>query len=63
MKEVYQAAKQYDNQISQALVGYNDEDQHVLIANSEGTFIQDRRVRTRFKVQAVASRNRSSCLT
>ena len=56
MKEVYQAAKQYDNQISQALVGYNDEDQHVLIANSEGTFIQDRRVRTRFKVQAVASR-------
>lgn len=57
MREVYHVAKEYHSSISQVSVGYRDEDQRVLIANSEGTFIEDRRIRTRLSAQAVASNN------
>ncbi|QZY56437.1 TldD/PmbA family protein [Crassaminicella profunda] len=56
MKKAYYSAKNYDNIISQVRVRYMDEDQRVLIANSEGLFVQDRRVRTRTAINAVASR-------
>jgi TldD protein len=55
MREAYDAARQYDPQISQVTVRYLDEDQRVLIANSEGRFVEDRRIRTRLAVQAIAS--------
>ncbi|KGA95498.1 TldD protein [Alkalihalobacillus alcalophilus ATCC 27647 = CGMCC 1.3604] len=56
MKEIYHAAKGFNELISQVSIGYQDEDQHVLIANSEGTFVEDRRIRTRFMAQTVATR-------
>lgn len=56
MRRAHFAAKQYDPVISQTKVLYRDEDQKVLIANSEGLFLEDRRVRTRAVVEAIASR-------
>ena len=55
MKEIYNAAKNYNSLISQVKVNYLDEDQKVLIANSEGKFVEDRRIRTRLAAQAIAS--------
>ncbi len=43
------------DKISQVNVDYTDEIQHVLVANSDGLFKQDKRVRGRFSVAAVAS--------
>lgn len=45
----------YDPAISQAIVRLIDEEQNVLIANSEGTYIEDKRVRSRLGTIAVAS--------
>lgn len=55
MRQAYAAAREYSPEISQTTVRYLDEDQEVLIANSEGTYAEDRRVRTRLAIQAVAS--------
>jgi TldD protein len=55
MREAYNAAREYSEQISQVSVRHLDEDQNVLIANSEGTFAKDRRVRTRLVIEAVAA--------
>ena len=57
MKKGYYAAKNYDEVISQVTVNYLDEEQNVLIANSNGLLAEDNRVRTRMGIQAVASRN------
>lgn len=43
--------------IKQVMVGYGDVVQKVTIGNSEGTFVEDRRVRTRFMVNAVGARD------
>jgi TldD protein len=45
----------YDAAIVQAISRLIDEEQHVLIANSEGTFIEDTRVRSRMAMAAIAS--------
>ncbi|MBM7094399.1 TldD/PmbA family protein [Bacillus sp. H-16] len=55
MRDIYQVAKNYDQLISQVTIGYNDVDQNVLIANSEGRLVEDRRIRTRLSAQTVAS--------
>lgn len=55
MRQAYAAAREFSPEISQATVRYLDEDQEVLIANSAGTFAEDRRIRTRLAIQAVAS--------
>ncbi|MBM7837388.1 TldD protein [Alkalihalobacillus xiaoxiensis] len=55
LRLAYDHAKQYDERISQVSVRYIDDDQQVLIANSDGKFIEDRRVHTRLSIQAVAS--------
>ncbi|HHY77492.1 MAG TPA: TldD/PmbA family protein [Clostridiales bacterium] len=55
MKEAYKAAKDYSHEIVQVMVNYVDVDQKVAIANSEGLYTEDRRIRTRFAVQAIAS--------
>ncbi len=55
LRQTYDHAKQYDERISQVSVRYIDDDQQVLIANSDGKLIEDRRVHTRLSIQAVAS--------
>lgn len=52
----YEAAKNYDDVISQVTVGYLEEEQNVQIANTEGLLVTDSRVRTRYMVQSVASK-------
>ncbi|MFD2168784.1 TldD/PmbA family protein [Tumebacillus lipolyticus] len=58
MRRAHLAAKSYDPLISQTSISYKDEDQKVLIANSDGLFIEDRRIRTRLYVEAVATLGR-----
>ena len=51
-----QAARDYSSLIDQVNVYYMDHDQRVTVATSDGNFVNDRRVRTRFVVQSIASR-------
>ena len=55
MKEAYKGAKRYSHEISQVTVTMKDEDQRVLIANSEGLFTEDRRIRSRIAISSIAS--------
>lgn len=55
MKKAYDIAKNYHSSIKQANVHYLDHEQNVLIANSEGKFVEDKRVRSRLVIQAIAS--------
>jgi len=48
-------ARSIDEKISQVTVGYGDVRQKVTIANSEGIFVEDERIRTRFICNAIAS--------
>jgi TldD protein len=57
MKRAYEAAKSYDSIISQVKVIYLDNIQNILVANTDGVFVEDTRVLTRTTVNAVASRN------
>jgi TldD protein len=56
MKKAYDIAKNYHSSISQVMVRYLDEEQNVLIANSEGKFVEDKRVRGRMAIQSIATR-------
>jgi len=49
------AARRVSSEIVQVSAGYLDHVQDVLIANTEGVFATDRRVRTRISISAVAS--------
>ncbi len=55
LHQAHGAAKAISSEISQVSAGYGDVDQRVLIANSEGLWAEDRRVRTRLSVMAIAS--------
>lgn len=55
MKLVYSGAVEHYSEISQATVRLLEEDQRVLIANSDGLFTEDRRVRSRIFVNTIAS--------
>ncbi|WP_031514899.1 TldD/PmbA family protein [Desulfofalx alkaliphila] len=44
-----------DSKIKQVIVGYGDSVQQVVIANSNGDYVEDERVRTRLMVNAVAA--------
>ena len=57
MKIAYNAAKDYSSEISQVGVNYIDKEQNVLIANTEGLYVEDKRVRTRLAINSVASHN------
>lgn len=57
LKRSHDIIMNYDDIIVQAGSGYGDSDQKILIANSEGLFETDRRVRTRIMQNAVASYN------
>lgn len=54
LRQAYEAAMGYDELISQVSVSYMDWDQEVVIINSQGLWVEDRRVRSRFAVSAVA---------
>lgn len=55
MKDAYQIAKNYHASIKQATIHYMDSEQNILIANSEGKFVEDTRVRSRLAIQAIAA--------
>ncbi|MFD2045536.1 TldD/PmbA family protein [Ornithinibacillus salinisoli] len=55
LRNANEIVSNYDPSISQAIIGLMDEEQNVLIANSEGTYVEDKRVRSRLAIQAVAS--------
>ncbi|MBS4210967.1 TldD/PmbA family protein [Neobacillus rhizophilus] len=54
MKKASDTCKNYHSSISQVTVRLMDEEQNVLIANSEGKWAEDKRVRSRLAIQAVA---------
>ena len=54
LKEGYFAAKEYHEAITQVSGTLLDVDHNILIANSEGLYTQDRQIRTRISVSAVA---------
>ncbi|NLK94303.1 MAG: TldD/PmbA family protein [Clostridiales bacterium] len=56
MKDAYKSAKEYSTEISQVSVSYSDKDQKILVANTEGIYIEDRRIRTRLGINAIASK-------
>ena len=52
--EANNAARTVDKRIKQVTVGYGDIEQKVTIANTDGTYVEDLRTRTRLSVNAVA---------
>ena len=57
LKEAYFAAKEKSDRIAQVSATLLDFDHEILIANSDGLLAQDRQIRTRMAVEAVASKN------
>ncbi len=57
LKNAYGGAKNYNSEISQVIASYADKEQNVLIANTEGLYIEDKRIRTRLGISAVASKD------
>ncbi len=60
LKAGYFAAKEYDEAIKQVTGSLMDVDHNILIANTEGTYAQDRQIRTRLLISAVAEVNGES---
>ena len=56
LKDAYFAAKEYDDSINQVTGNFLDVDHNILIANSEGLYTQDRQIRTRLSIDAVADK-------
>lgn len=52
--EANRAAREVDPRIRQVTVGYGDVRQKVIIANTEGVYVEDLRTRTRLSVNSVA---------
>ncbi|MGM0410171.1 MAG: TldD/PmbA family protein [Bacillota bacterium] len=57
MKEANSYAKNYHDLISQVVVNYLDQNQNVLIANSDGLYVEDQRVHSRIMISAVATKD------
>ncbi len=57
LKEGYFAAKEYDPCITQVSGTLLDVDHNILIASTEGLYTQDRQIRTRIAISAVAEKN------
>ena len=56
LKEGYFAAKEYDEFVVQVSGNLLDVDHNILIANTEGVYAQDRQIRTRMAISAVADK-------
>lgn len=57
LREAWNAAKNYDEVISQVEGSLLDVDHNIMIATSEGLIAHDRQVRTRIRLNAIASKN------
>jgi len=57
LQKSYKAASSYDEVINQVMVYLMDDQQEVLIANSEGRFVTETRVRVRMMTSAIAADN------
>ncbi len=57
LKDAYFAAREHDSSIVQVDGTLLDVDHNILIANSEGIYTQDRQIRTRLSISAVAEKN------
>ncbi len=57
LKEACLTAKEYHSDISQVTGTFLDVDHNILIATSEGLFAEDRQIRSRIAVNAIASKN------
>ena len=60
LKQGYFAAKDYDESIVQVSGTLLDVDHNILIANTEGTYAQDRQIRTRIAISAVADKGQGT---
>ena len=60
LKEGYFAAREYDEAVVQVSGTLMDVDHNILIATSEGLYTQDRQIRTRMMVNAVADKGRGT---
>ena len=56
LKQGYFAAKEYDESVVQVSGSLLDVDHNILIANTEGTYAQDRQIRTRMAISTVADK-------
>jgi TldD protein len=50
-------ARSFGERVKQVIVQYGDVKQDVIIANSEGSYVEDQRVRTRFIIQVIAAKD------
>ena len=57
LKEAYFAAKDYNEIIRQVSGNLMDYDHNILVANTEGIYAQDRQIRTRIAISAVAEKD------
>lgn len=55
LKRADKAAREYNDEIAQVTIAFFDYVQKVWIANSEGTYVHDVRVRTRLRINSVAA--------
>ncbi len=60
LKEGYFAAKDHDEAVVQVSGSLLDVDHNILIANTEGTYAQDRQIRTRIAISAVADKGQGT---
>ena len=60
LKEGYFAAREYDSCIAQVSGNLLDVDHNILIANTEGVYTQDRQIRTRMAISAVADKGQGT---
>ncbi|MDW5299980.1 MAG: TldD/PmbA family protein [Sedimentibacter sp.] len=57
MRKAYDTAFNYDDLITQVTVSYTDYNQDIMVANSEGLWKEDKRIRSRIAISAIASKN------
>ncbi len=57
MQKAYKSGKEYSSDISQVSVSYLDKEQNVLIANTDGLYTEDKRIKTRMSISCVASKD------
>ena len=57
MREASETAKNYHSDIAQVTANFLDVDHNIMIATTEGLLAEDRQIRTRMAVSAVASKN------
>ncbi len=60
VKEAYFAAREYDECIAQVTGVLMDVDHNILVANTDGIYTQDRQIRTRLAVSAVADKGQGT---